>query len=400
MKILKVFLTLSLFSILTSTAVPAQSIQLKWDIPRHERLEMTRTARINYLVNNRLRRVYEERNIIDLTCYDKSEKASSLKGVFSVFHRERGKSVFHLREQYMAEFDVTPLGHFKVGKKDYMPNLRHVPSFPAEDVTVGKHWKSEGALVLNSFSRPFKLIFPVEYKLSEIKEEKKSRIAVIKYKYIINKDLRGMTVPRDFPLRIVGRNAGIIHWDITQNTPVDIEDMYRIVFFLRRGRSFGTIEFRMNMKTENRLYKPVTESQKENAKKEIEKELPKGSGIDVDTEKRGIVLRMGEVLFDFDSAKLRGDTRRTLDKVIDIIRKKYPDREIIVEGHTDSIGSKPYNRKLSNNRARSVAKYLKKGVGHDKFSYRGFGARRPIGDNATKEGRQKNRRVEIIIKLH
>ena len=81
------------------------------------------------------------------------------------------------------------------------------------------------------------------------------------------------------------------------------------------------------------------------------------------------------------------------------IRKKYPDREIIVEGHTDNTGDKQYNQGLSDRRAASVAEYLKKGVGHDKLSYKGYGSEKPISDNATKEGQAKNRRVEIIIKL-
>lgn len=216
-------------------SLPASGVTLKWDIPQNDRLEIMRTARVNYLVNNRMQRIYEERNIIDLTCFEKKGEASNLKGVFSVFHREAGKSVFHLREQYMADFAVTPRGRFLMNKKDYMPNLRHVPSFPQGDIAVGQHWKSDGELVLNNFSRPFKLIFPVEYKLSEVKSVKQSRIAAIKYKYTLNKNLTGMQVPRDFPLKIYGENAGIIHWDITQNKPVDMEDMYRIVFFFERG---------------------------------------------------------------------------------------------------------------------------------------------------------------------
>jgi outer membrane protein OmpA-like peptidoglycan-associated protein len=143
----------------------------------------------------------------------------------------------------------------------------------------------------------------------------------------------------------------------------------------------------------------VSEKQKEKDRDEIAVKL-KDSGIDVDTEKRGIVLRMGEVLFDFDSYALRPDVQGKLDRVVDIIREKYPDREIIVEGHTDTTGRPENNMNLSNRRARAVAEYLKPGVGHDKFSYRGFGPDRPISDKSTREGRQKNRRVEIIIKLN
>ena len=105
-------------------------------------------------------------------------------------------------------------------------------------------------------------------------------------------------------------------------------------------------------------------------------------------------------LFDFDSAALRKDTKSTLDLLVDTIKKKYTDREIIVEGHTDSTGDAKYNQTLSDRRAESVARYLSKGVGHDKFSYRGVAADKPISDNATEEGRRKNRRVEIVIKLN
>ena len=213
--------------------------------------------------------------------------------------------------------------------------------------------------------------------------------------------MRGQGLPGDFPLKISGQNIGIIAWDITQKKPVEYSDMYSIIFFMRTGRnSIGTQEFSMNIETKNTQYMPVSEKEKEKDREEIEKALPRDSGIDVDTDRRGIVLRMGEVLFDFDSYNLRPDTRNTLEKVTDIIKKKYPDREIIVEGHTDDTGSWDYNQKLSNQRARSVAEFLKPGVGHDKFSYRGFGPDKPIADNKTREGRQKNRRVEIVIKLH
>jgi outer membrane protein OmpA-like peptidoglycan-associated protein len=111
------------------------------------------------------------------------------------------------------------------------------------------------------------------------------------------------------------------------------------------------------------------------------------------------VIRLGDVLFDFDSARLRDDSREKLGRVVELIKKKYPDREIIVEGHTDSIGESEYNQRLSRDRARTVAEYLKQRGGADKLSYRGFGADRPIAGNGTKEDRRKNRRVEIIIKL-
>jgi outer membrane protein OmpA-like peptidoglycan-associated protein len=130
----------------------------------------------------------------------------------------------------------------------------------------------------------------------------------------------------------------------------------------------------------------------------MKKELPQG--VDVESEERGVVVTMGDILFDFDSYSIREDTREKLEKIAEIIKKKYPDREIIIEGHTDNIGKKDYNYKLSERRAKSVSEVLKPRIGHDKFSFKGYGQDKPVADNSTREGRSKNRRVEIIIKLN
>jgi outer membrane protein OmpA-like peptidoglycan-associated protein len=154
----------------------------------------------------------------------------------------------------------------------------------------------------------------------------------------------------------------------------------------------------MQILTENSIYPSIPKNEKETARDDLKNKIGK-DGIDVDTEKRGLVVRMGDVLFDFDSYGLKDNAKEKLSSLIEILKKKYPDREIIVEGHTDSIGEKSYNKQLSENRAKSAAEYLKKGLGHDKISYKGFGADNPRDTNSTKAGREKNRRVEIIIKL-
>ena len=159
-------LTLFLFTAVSA----AHAVNLSWDIPENERLEIMRTAKVNYYINRQLSRSYEERNIIDLTCFSKKGNSSNVKGAFSVFHREKDESVFHLREQHMVDFSIAPDGCFTVPAKDYMPNLRNVPSFPDKDVKVDDQWSGQGELIIDSFSRPFKLIFPVEYTLSGHKE--------------------------------------------------------------------------------------------------------------------------------------------------------------------------------------------------------------------------------------
>jgi outer membrane protein OmpA-like peptidoglycan-associated protein len=111
-----------------------------------------------------------------------------------------------------------------------------------------------------------------------------------------------------------------------------------------------------------------------------------------------VTIRLpGSVLFDFDSAQIRPDAERTLAEVAEVI-KGYARRPVRVEGHTDSVASDDYNLKLSERRAASVRAWLAgKGVEAARLATRGFGETRPVADNATPEGRQRNRRVEVII---
>ena len=77
---------------------------------------------------------------------------------------------------------------------------------------------------------------------------------------------------------------------------------------------------------------------------------------------------------------------------------EFPDTDLMIEGHTDSVGDENYNMKLSKRRAKSVVDYLKsKGVAGARFQIEAFGETRPRFDNATKEGQAKNRRVEIGV---
>lgn len=380
------------------TWAAAHAASLAWEIPKNERLEITRTAAVKFLVNDRTRRVYQERNIIDLTCYDAKAGSSSVRGRFTVYERGSVDEVFNLREQYPSEFDIDSRGRFTVPKNYFMPNLRHLPAFPAKEVAAGDSWTEKADLVLNSFSIPFKLTFPVEYRLERIARKGNGDIAVIRYRFTVDMDLSGGAYPADFPRSIIGRDEGVINWNISEKRPESMKEKYRMAFLFRDANKQVTVnEFQMLIDTTMKMYKPVTKEEREQARKELRKEIP--DGVDVDTDRRGLVIRLGDVLFDFDSARLRGDSRDKLDRVADLLKRKYPDRELIVEGHTDSIGGRDYNRRLSVDRARSVAEYLKRRAGADKLSYRGFGADRPIAGNGTKEERQKNRRVEIIIKL-
>ena len=124
-----------------------------------------------------------------------------------------------------------------------------------------------------------------------------------------------------------------------------------------------------------------------------------GENITVDTIPEGFVLRLGDILFNTDSYVLRDEAKETIDRIINVINRSYSGREIIIQGHTDNVGEAEYNQTLSENRAKVVADYITSNLQSNKISYNGYGDKNPIASNDTEEGRRRNRRVDIIIKL-
>jgi len=102
--------------------------------------------------------------------------------------------------------------------------------------------------------------------------------------------------------------------------------------------------------------------------------------------------------FDFDKSVIREADEAELKKAVGFV-KKYPNANVKIEGHTDSMGTDPYNQKLSEQRAEAVQNYLihKGAVQRADISTVGYGESRPIADNKTDEGRAENRRVDILI---
>ncbi len=139
--------------------------------------------------------------------------------------------------------------------------------------------------------------------------------------------------------------------------------------------------------------------QAENDKAELRAKLLQqlNSILETHDTARGLIANMGDVLFETGKFELKPEARERLAKVSGILLA-YPTLKVAIEGYTDSVGSDEYNQRLSEQRAEAVNSYLvQQGVSQDFVTARGFGKTQPIADNSTPDGRQKNRRVELVL---
>jgi outer membrane protein OmpA-like peptidoglycan-associated protein len=140
-------------------------------------------------------------------------------------------------------------------------------------------------------------------------------------------------------------------------------------------------------------------AQAEQAQQQLRQQLLEQFNVILETRDtaRGLIVNMSDVLFDFNKYTLRPAAREKLAKISGIILS-HPGLRLEVDGYTDSIGSEDYNLKLSDHRAGGVRDYLLgEGIAPDNVTAKGFGKDNPVASNDNAAGRQKNRRVEMVV---
>lgn len=133
------------------------------------------------------------------------------------------------------------------------------------------------------------------------------------------------------------------------------------------------------------------------ASEEAERLQQELSDLQAKQTERGVVLTLGDVLFETDEAELKPGADLAMNRLADFMRD-HPDRRLLVEGHTDSRGAEQYNQRLSMQRAYAVTEALvERGIATDRLRPVGLGEAYPVASNETTAGRQQNRRVEIVV---
>lgn len=156
-------------------------------------------------------------------------------------------------------------------------------------------------------------------------------------------------------------------------------------------------EIRSAEERRKQLMLQMRTSEAEQARMEAEALRRQMEALQAEQTDRGMVLTLGDVLFDLNKADLKASGERTVERLANFLME-YEERRVRVEGYTDSTGDEAYNQGLSERRALSVKNALtNRGIASSRVEVQGYGETFPMATNDTNAGRQQNRRVEIVI---
>jgi outer membrane protein OmpA-like peptidoglycan-associated protein len=309
-----------------------------------------------------------------------------------------GQAVFQWAREYESIFDRDKLGYLTIEPKYYMPVVRNVPVFPGKDIKPGEKWSADGYEMHDfrdgfGIEQPYRIPFTANYTyLGERKWKDKTWPAFsVSYRIVSQPQaVRGRVWPR----RITGASDQLVYWDRDNGQAIAYEETFNLIFELSDGRVF---EFRGSAQAE------IIESEymdKDKIVSEIAEEIGRLElpSVNVRAVDEGVSISLEDIGFVADSAVMLPGEREKLEKIAEIL-KRYPNRDILVSGHTALAGTSEGRMNLSIERAKAVTDFLlsRKVRSADRIVVRGFGAEKPIADNKTEEGMRKNRRVEITI---
>ena len=307
-------------------------------------------------------------------------------------------SVFNWMREYESVFERDKRGYLTIDHSYYMPVVRNVPVFPSKDLNVGEKWSADAHEVhdfRDSFGieQPYKIPFRAFYEYIGEREWKGKNYPAFSVNYNIESrppPVRG----RLYPVRISGSFKQFVFWDRAAGQEKAYNEEFRITFEMSNRM---IIEFRGTAEAE---FVESEDMNKEKLIAEIADEIKRRNipEVSVREVKEGVSISLDDIRFYADLDKMLPGEQEKLDRIADIL-KRYPERDIIVGGHTALAGTADERTLLSQNRARAVADYLlsKNVRTADRMIIRGYGAERPVADNKTEEGMRKNRRVEITI---
>jgi outer membrane protein OmpA-like peptidoglycan-associated protein len=363
--------------------------------------------RILSTVNERVyfNRVYSHRaeilNRIAVEVVSAGEDGRGLhRAVFQTAERAEGVQgrSFQWAREYESEFERDRFGYITIADTYFMPVVRNVPVFPDRDLKEGDTWSAEGHEVHDfrdafGIAGPYRIPFTANYVYLGRRIWKGKEYPAFSVSYRIF--CEPQAVPGNlWPVRVLGASDQVVYWDTELGQAAAYEESFRMIFELSNG---ATVEYRGSAEAE--IYESEIMDKQSVADAiagDIERMGIEDASVRVAGE--GVVISLEDIQFMPDSAELMEAEREKLGKIAGILLQ-YPERDILIEGHTALAGTAEGRQRLSQERAAAVADYLiqRQVRSADRVVVRGYGAESPVADNRSAEGMRQNRRVEIIL---
>ena len=307
--------------------------------------------------------------------------------------------IIELSHTLLVNYFKDSQGRMIVQKQSIFPTIRNVPIFPEKNVEVGDSWEFPAVEVQDIFNDNSISVFPVNtyYKFVGYEEINGQKLAKIYYYYNLNQrnNFDG-TIDKRI-LQITGTSKTMMYFDNKLGTRVKeiYERDYSIV--IMNGGYSSDVRIVDNGE---RIWHLIEKMDKDKIIDDIKKDLKdnKVEETEIQKDDKGVKITLENIQFDPDSSVLRKSEIERLNKISKIV-EKFGDKGVLIVGHTTDRGTSEGRKRLSFDRAKSVADFLHKKTLLDKSKlfYYGKGGDEPIADNKTIEGMKKNRRVEIYL---
>ncbi|TVQ39614.1 MAG: OmpA family protein [Spirochaetaceae bacterium] len=332
------------------------------------------------------------------------DEIDATRGRFSVVYQHSAEStglyaVHQFDREYDSSFWRDERGRYDIEPHYFVPVVRDVPVFPDYPLSPGDSWSHVGSEVHDlregyGIRDAFHFPIQVNYIYLGEREWNGDMWPTFSVRYNISHRPSRTYRAALYPVRISGFSDQIMYWDRDFGRAKAYEEQYEIVLSLSNGQ---TVQFAGTASAEVVESTPLD---RQRVREEIAREIDE-LGIQDTTvaeDERGVTLSLENIQFPPDSVELVASEREKLRRIA-LILNRYPERDILITGHTALAGSEAGRQLLSERRAAAVGEFLlAMGVRErDRMMFRGVGATQPIADNRTEAGMRRNRRVEITI---
>ncbi len=310
-----------------------------------------------------------------------------------------GNDVFQYQREYVVELLQDRLGYQTVPRGSFVPQVRDIPVFPENPVSPGDTWNAPAFEVYDfregiGVDEPVIVPVDVHYEYLGPREFEGRTYDAIAARYsLFYRPQPGRPEAAEIRL-MTARFSQELLWDYLAGRAHYYSETYNLFIQLTDGTR---TEYQGNADGRIVAAPPLD---RDRLRDDIERAI-RDDGISdttVRSGKDGVTVSLEDIRFAPDSAVLMEEERRKIRWLANIL-SRYPERDILVGGHTALAGTKEGRQLLSEERAAAVAEYLIElgARGRENIMIMGYGAQVPLGDNNTETGRRRNRRVEITI---